>query len=619
MSLFLKLSKKSVYFILVALLFLHSWTGLASAQFHAQELPLKTAWKLYTLDPAKGNSGNLLAVLTVTFEDGWHTYAHTPGDLGKPTILRVQTTDGLPLSVQYPTAISTSDTLNPQAMVNIYEGEVRFYIPIPENTDDSFTLLAELQMLLCSDTQCMPARIELPFKSNPEAPQPLSRAEDQPWWPDYLQSNSEASSATSTQQSAPHQTRIEGIQWDFTPSYAQPALEVDGLLTAILLGLLAGLILNAMPCVLPVISLKLGSVLAGCAHEDEHERQRVFRTHNILFSLGIMTWFVILALVLGVTGQAWGEIFQQSWMIMVLTAVVFALSLSLFGLYSLPIIDLKFDQETRNPKMQAYFTGLLATLLATPCSGPFLGGVLGWALTRPPLVIVSVFLSIGLGMALPYLTLTVFPSLVRFLPRPGPWVQAVEKVVAFFLAGTCIYLINILPDSRLIPMLLLLWLTVPAAWLWGKAGPALPGMKRWGLRLAGLFLFVIALCWALTPKDNEVHWQKFQAHELAEQLGKTTMLIDFTADWCPTCKVIERTVLTPDNLAEWKHKYDVAFIRVDLTEDNPEGERLLHALGSKSIPVAALFSAGEDAHKPVVLRDVFTASQLENLLESYKK
>jgi len=612
--------KKTTGFFLVLAGFLLMSVHMANAQFHAQELPMQQKWGLYSVDSQQYNLDcDLLAVLTISIEKGWHTYAHTPGELGKPSTLLIEL-NGASLPVYYPEGTRKKDTFNPDVTVNVYEDRARLYVPIPKGTGIPFTLLGNLELLLCSDSACLPVQIEIPLYSGPTPPQKLQKASSLSWWPEFLKITKAMplGEKTPTSQLAPVTTTGE-IKWDFSPVYAQPSLEVSGLITAIFLGLLAGLILNAMPCVLPVISLKLSSVLATCSFESECNRRKVFRTHNILFSLGIMTWFVALAVLLAVTGQAWGEIFQQSWMIMTLTAIVFALSLSLFGLYSLPVIDLKFDQGTGNPKVQAYFTGLLATLLATPCSGPFLGGVLGWALTQPPAVIMTVFLSIGLGMTTPYLLLIVFPDLVRFLPKPGPWVQMVEKIVAFFLAGTCIYLINILPDTLVLPTLILVWLTVPAAWLWGKAGPELPAAKRWTFRLAGLLLFAGALAWTTMPEKRDFHWVNFEAADVAKQLGQTPMLIDFTADWCPTCKVLERTVLTEENLAKWQEKYDITFVRVDLTENNPEGEKLLHALGSRSIPVAAFIGLGENARRPIVLRDIFTASQLENLLKSYKK
>ncbi len=166
---------------------------------------------------------------------------------------------------------------------------------------------------------------------------------------------------------------------------------------------------------------------------------------------------------LGVTGSAWGALFQNKWLVLSVAAIILALSLSLFGLFHLPVIDLKFGSKNNNPHVQAFFTGNLTTLLATPCSGPFLGGVLSWALIQGPVVIATVFISIGIGMALPYLLLALNPGLSRFLPKSGPWIEFVEKGIAFFLIATAFYLVSIAVGSESLRILAPLWALLSAA------------------------------------------------------------------------------------------------------------------------------------------------------------
>lgn len=191
---------------------------------------------------------------------------------------------------------------------------------------------------------------------------------------------------------------------------------MQGLGKALLFGLLAGLILNVMPCVLPVLTLKISTLLA--AEGEEKERKRAFREHNILFSAGILTWFAALALLFGLAGMAWGQLFQNSAVVFVMLLLVFALGLSMFDVFHLPVLDLRVGGSHANPRLNAYSTGLLATLLATPCSGPLLGGVLGWSLMQSLPVLMTVFLATGLGMALRYLLMAWKPSLANALPRP---------------------------------------------------------------------------------------------------------------------------------------------------------------------------------------------------------
>jgi len=186
----------------------------------------------------------------------------------------------------------------------------------------------------------------------------------------------------------------------FVPRFFAPVLEVTGLFKAAALAFLAGLILNCMPCVLPVVSLKLSGLLALCGDEGPRERRRILREHNAFFALGIVVYFLVLSAILGVFGLAWGQMFQSPSLAVVVAVVMFAMSLSLFGVFHLPVVDLRLPTGgRRHTRRGAFLAGALATLLATPCSGPFLGGVLAWTVLQPLPVIMTVFATIGLGMA----------------------------------------------------------------------------------------------------------------------------------------------------------------------------------------------------------------------------
>lgn len=384
------------------------------------------------------------------------------------------------------------------------------------------------------------------------------------------------------------------------------------------MGLLAGLILNIMPCVLPVVSLKLTALLhSGGA--DPEKSKRAFRQHNIFFSLGAIAFFLVLAIGLGFTGKAWGAIFQSRWLVFALAGIIGGLGLSLFGLFHLPVIDLKFGSGHDNPRTQAFFTGMLTTLLATPCSGPFLGGVLGWALVQGPTVIATVFVCIGIGMATPYLLMAANPGLARFLPKSGPWIEYVEKLIGFFLMGTAFYLISIALGTESLRILAPLWAFSFAGWLWWRTRPANAVRIRWTVRAAALILLAASISWTTPGPVENSPWEQFDPVAFNQQLGKKQMFVDFTADWCPTCKALEATVLTDKNVIRWKKKSGVTFIKVDMTTPDANAEALLKALGSHSIPTAAFFDTGSKSTSPLVLRDIFTESQLENTLESWKK
>ena len=411
------------------------------------------------------------------------------------------------------------------------------------------------------------------------------------------------------------------ILWNFAPRYQVPELEVSGLGKALLLGLLAGLLLNLMPCVLPVISLKLSGFVAVAGLGDTDARRAHFREHNLLFAAGIMAWFLLLAFILGGAGLAWGQLFQRPGVVMGLLLVVFGLGLSMFGVFTLPVLDLKAVGAGGSSRAQPFFTGLVATLLATPCSGPLLGGVLGWAFQQPPEIMAFVFTSVGLGMALPYLVLAARPGLVRHFPKPGSWTGTLEHLVGFFLMGTSVYLLTILPDAWLMPALVSLLAAAFAAWVWGRWGglDASP-RRRSTVRLAAPALVAVVVWLSFAPSAPPARWEPFEPATFRALLGREPLIVDFTADWCPNCKLLEQTTLSSGAVSEWARRHGARLIRVDLTEESPEAQALLRALGSSSIPVVALFPKGLLSASPVVLRDLFTTGQMEQaLLDAFGK
>lgn len=601
---------KQITTLFLSLLLTLAWSN-AHAQITPSKVPLKTP-----IEAFKTGNGSLVLTLTIEMEPDWYTYADDPGGMGKPTQLSGTTAQGKSISAIYPKGIKKRDAFDPSVTVNAYKSGTKVFAVVP--ADSPFPVQLRLDLLLCHPTKCIPVRRDITFGAELDSTT-LPDAKAQPWWPQFSEL------AGSSKGIAPQASQeMDGIDdfaytgWNFTPEYLQPGLEVTGLISAILMGLLAGLILNIMPCVLPVVSLKLSALLNSTNVENEADRIAAFREHNVFFALGVLAFFLFLAVILGSTGEAWGALFQKQWLVLLVAGVILALSLSLFGLFHLPVIDLKFGSESKNPRVQAFFTGNLTTLLATPCSGPFLGGVLSWALVQGPIVIAAVFISIGIGMASPYLLLVLNPNLSRFLPKSGPWIEYVEKGIAFFLVGTAFYLISIALGGESLRILAPLWALLLCGWVWLQTQPA-ENIKKWSFRLICIALLLGLVLWTTPSPVEDTVWEEFTPTDFNERIGKEKIFIDFTADWCPTCKVLESTVLTTENVARWKKQYGVAFIKADMTERNIEAESLLRALGSMSIPTAALFSRGEGSQSPLVLRDLFTESQLENILKSWEK
>lgn len=591
----------------------------------------------------------VLAAVTCDIPRGYHAYAREAGDAGRPANLdfTLEGVGGMP--VLYPAGSLQRDLYDPESTVSIYEGSATFLVLLPESARGKM-YAADLTLLLCSDRHCLPVNQHL-TGTIPELLPPLSAAT----WKDSAESllrqadaggraaqqggdalsveegaapppraapDGEGATTPDDGRNAAEQDALPAGQLpapdDFDlalePRYAQEELEIYGLGKALLLGLLAGLLLNAMPCVLPVLTFKIsGLLLMG----TDAGRLRSFREHNLCFAAGILTLFTGLALLLGLADFMWGQLYQNQAVLLVMLLLVFLMGLSMLGVFTLPNIDLKPEANVRNPRLQSYLTGLVSTFLATPCSGPLLGGVLGWAFTQPLYVLVAVFWSVGLGMALPYLLFCIWPGMAHILPRPGAWMHVVEHLLGFLLLGTALYLLSILPAEKHMQVLSVLLVVALCAWLWGRfCSVSAPPLRRRLVGAAGCLLLCASVVWVLRPAPPLAQWRDFSPETFTASLGERPMLLEFTADWCPNCKFLEATVLTGERLRTWQARYGMDLVRVDLTQPNAYAVRLLEMLGSKSIPLTALFPAGDAASAPLVLRDIYSAPMLDEALKT---
>ncbi|MCH5276349.1 MAG: thioredoxin family protein [Desulfovibrionaceae bacterium] len=593
------------------------WGGLAEQECAALQIP---------------GSGCVVAVLWLIPEEGYHTYAHKPGGGAMPTTIEAHGAE-----IRYLPGVPQPDMFDPDTTVRVYEGPTPVFLlftrqSLPAHPEASVSLLA------CSSRNCFPVRTTLAL-GVPPSPGLMSLSERPAWLADLFRARSDeqaaagahepmhsagayfpvsgmevqgqlkgpSDSALNTQSSFPDEM---DAAWNLEPRALQAGLEVRGLGKALLFGLLAGLILNIMPCVLPVLMLKVSPLLA--AEADADQRIRAFREHALLFSAGILTWFAALALLFGVAGMVWGQLFQSSAVVFAMLLLVFVLGLSMFDVFHLPVLDICGKNSAANPRLNAYCAGLLATLLSTPCSGPLLGGVLGWSLGQTLPILMTVFLATGLGMALPYLLMAVKPGMAAVLPRPGNWMLSFQRVLGFFLMGTGLYLLSILPVSMHMPSLAVLLAAAVAAWVWGRWGAARDTVpQRLAIGAGGLAVVGLSIWMSFAPAAPGMEWQAFRAESFRGMLGTRPILVEFTADWCPTCKVLEHSVLTDDMLKSLVERYGLTLVRADLTRGDAQAHALLRALNSASIPVLAIFPEGEGWKSPVVLRDLYTAGQLE--------
>ncbi|MFQ5784056.1 MAG: protein-disulfide reductase DsbD family protein [Alphaproteobacteria bacterium] len=374
-----------------------------------------------------------------------------------------------------------------------------------------------------------------------------------------------------------------------------------GALAAILgLAFLGGLILNLMPCVLPVLSLKLIGVIgmAGAA------RRRVV-TRFAAAAAGIVVSFLLLAglvIALKAAGLAvgWGIQFQEPLFLVALIAILTLFACNLWGFYELPLPAwlANLGGSRQHDSVPGHFlSGAFATVLATPCSAPFLGTAVGFALARGPLEIVTVFAALGLGMATPYLAVAAFPGLATRLPNPGAWMGVLRRILGVLLAATAVWLITVLAaqagiTAALVVAALMLGATLV---LWGGVGR----LRRLVMAAALTALIVLAFVAPgqlgrdgapVPPAAADEIWQPFDQAAIPELLaaGKT-VLVNVTADWCITCQFNQRTVLDRGAVANRLTSGQIVAMRADWTLPNPAIAAYLEGFGRFGIPFNAVY------------------------------
>ena len=309
------------------------------------------------------------------------------------------------------------------------------------------------------------------------------------------------------------------------------------LFTVIILGFLGGLILNVMPCVLPVIGLKVMSFV----QQGGEKKGKVFSL-NVSYSLGIIFVFLILATLGVFAGVTWGKQFKSETFNIVLTSVVFVFALSLIGVWEIPIPGFVGSEKANNLAEKegmsgAFFKGILTTLLATPCTGPFIVPVLSWAFSQHPVVIYAVFIAMGLGMASPFLIIGAAPKLVSFLPKPGPWMATFKHAMGFVLLGTVIWLLRNISFQTLLPVFTLLFgLWLGCWWIGSMSIGANSKQKaaRWAVAIVMVSIcgyIAFAVIGNETQHRFESHYQTKINASTNRPPGSYTILVDFTAVW----------------------------------------------------------------------------------------
>ncbi len=548
---------------------------------------------------APGESVRIAAVITV--DDGWHIQSHTPSfEYLIPTELALELPEGWPQpDVSYPDHIMWQSEFEADPLA-VYEHEAVIHAELDVPADavaGTVEVPVELTYQACDDRTCLP-----PTTAEATVSLEIGATGEPTGHPAF-----EAAPAAPTGASA-------------------GAL---GLFAALLAALLGGLILNGMPCVLPIVSLKL----FGLAQASGRSRREI-TAGALMTTLGILVSFWVLAaatLLARSAGEAvgWGIQFQNPLFVTFLALVLTLFSLNVWGLFEIQLPQ-AIGNRLGGGKSEGYsghfFSGVFATLMATPCSAPFLGTAVGFALSQPATTIVATFTAVGVGLAAPYLLLAAVPNATRLLPKPGEWMATLRGIMGFLIAGTTVWLLYVLAaqmdSARLAFVEVGLLVLALFVWLQGRTRGAAPRiLGRLGAVAAALFVLVLAGgasahsgAGAGPARERVLNWVPFdpvQAVTLAEE-GRL-VFVDVTADWCATCKVNERLVLETEETAALFARYDVVAMQADWTNRDDGIARYLASFGRYGIPFYALYRPNQEPH---VFSELLRRGRLEEAIRS---
>ncbi len=572
----------------------------------------------------------------VTVDEGWHMNSHTPTFPWLiPTDLEVTLPDGWPAAeVAYPPHELKSFAFQDEPLA-VYDGTVvlRVDLSVPEGTTAAAVpVQATLHFQACNDRQCLPPT------SVTDTVTLTVGGQGEPVNEELFRNAPSGSGEAAAATGAPADQTGEPGEADETGETATAPATPGGpaagqsLLAMLALGVLGGLILNAMPCVLPVLSLKVFGLVKSAGQGRSAVVSGALATAaGILLSFWALAGAAVAARAAG-AAIGWGVQFQNPVFVIFLLVVVLLFCLNLWGLFEIPLPQLIARAAGTGPREGVaghLVSGLFATLMATPCSAPFLGTAIAFGLSQPAGVIFAIFTAVGTGMALPYLALAAAPRLAGALPKPGAWMDTLRKIMGFLLAAAAVWLLYVLAsqvsrEARAWIELSLLGIAF-LVWLRQRALSGAVLQRLADLAVVAVAVGAIAIGWQAQaargagtdrlegPAQGLIDWVRFDRDQ-AESLARDGRLVfvDVTADWCFTCKVNERLVLETEPVAEAFARHQVVPMKADWTNRNDTIAAFLEDHGRFGIPFYMLYRPGGEPH---VFSELISQDKLVELVE----
>ena len=584
------------------------------------------------MDPAAAKPGDIVRLqITAIPDESFHVYKEATEVADASTIFVVTRKSGLKVGAPTTDSPIRTEIYSPNLPpVHSYSGKVTWSIPIqiPADADPGLKRIeGQVAYLACDEESCR-APMGLKFTANVSVgdsgakPSPvffestnfadvltLVGKRD---WVDSDPTDALAAAAGFAQTFADVEEQPSGDEEE------QEIAGTSSFSFVLLSALIGGFILNFMPCVLPVIGLKVMSFVG----QGGGDRKRIFAL-NLAYVGGICAVFAMLAFLAIAFSFSWGQQFQYFSVRLGVTIGLFAFALSYFNVWEIPVPGMAAgktsqDLQSKEGYTGAFSKGIFTTLLATPCSGPLLGGVFGATLGMTSPQIALVFAMLALGMSSPYLAIGIQPGLVKFLPKPGPWMETFKQLMAFLFLAAVAYFFYQFADENKFPVFVTLMGVWFGCWIIGQVpnwGSIQKRLMAW-VSGVGIATAIGLMAFTALKTPPVLQWVDYNERSLANyQAEGKTVMVDFSAKWCVNCLVNLETAIDTEATRKMVDKNDVVTMYADWTNSNPEITAKLEELNSNSIPVLAIYPAGKP-NQPIVLRDLLSQN---TVLEALKE
>ncbi len=585
----------------------------------------------------------------LTMQPGWHTYYKESGDAGMPTTIEWV----LPPGYKHSALLWQKPHKFDDGGIVTYGYSDKTVIATKMTAPDSIPdgveqkLVAKVKWLECKE-QCIPGSGEtsIVLKAGKKGSTPQAGDKDafsssgfEGKLTDLTSENHGTDSGAAATGKETGAVTGSVLDRNLTPADTQATMPFYAYFALAILG---GFILNFMPCVLPVIAIKIISLM-----EQVNDDPGRVRLQGLMFAAGILTSFLVLGAVVLAAREAgqtvgWGFQMQYPPFVIAMATIIMVFALSLFGLFYVTVSpgQAQIDKlASKEGLTGTFFKGVLATVLSTPCTAPALGPAVGFAFSQSSITILGIFEAVGFGMSLPYLLLTINPKWLRFIPKPGVWMEKFKESMGFVLLATVVWLVSVVGAQVgaggveavgffLTGVAFAVWVTARFTDLTST------GTRKavvWSI--SGLIVAACLYCFILSRPDlmgapaaepgvaktavteSGITWQPFTIEDLDKNIAlNKTVFLDFTADWCLTCKVNERTVLDSAPVVEQLKALNVVTMKADWTRRDATISKLLQKFQRSGVPLYVVFPAGKGT-SPIVLPEVITPSLVVDKLK----